>query len=205
MNNPFVVVQFGGGIWPAAIFALAAGTLVAGLFRVLTAGSAPQPRPQVHRDPLAVMVFALVALVVEGGFYLNAQSDLAAYRNDPSCTESVVEPRAGACRFDVVQIVHAYSSGTKSRSYHLQLERGDGTNDDVVIPYNAVWSGVRYRGDHSAKVQIFRNRIVSVATASGYSHTNDMPADAMHRYFLLGMLTGGVGLIATIAKAMQRS
>ncbi|BDE06462.1 hypothetical protein WPS_17380 [Vulcanimicrobium alpinum] len=204
MNNPVLVVQF-SGIWPAVAFALAAGTVVAGLFRVLTAGSVPRPRPQVHRDPLLLMLFALVALVVEGGFYMHAQSDLAAYRNDPSCTELAVEPGAGACRFDVVQIVHAYSSGTKSRSYHLQLERADGTNDDVVIPYNAVWSGVRYRGDHSAKVQFFRNRIVSVATTSGYSHTNDMPADAMDRYFLLGMLTGGVGLIAAVARAMQRS
>jgi hypothetical protein len=162
-------------------------------------GAAPRPVYYRRSNPAAGIVVGVLGVVAGAWFFFNADRDVHAYANDPSCASLFMTAgQSGACRVESARIESTYVGGGRSSTWRVVLALPDGTNADVNLVREVrgnVWTGAR-RGDEAATVQYFRNRIVQVETRSGRAFTGNMPLEIEQTWALLGIGAGLIGLIS---------
>jgi hypothetical protein len=159
---------------------------------------------RVGRHPLLHLALCVAGLTIAGIFFVLEDADASAFNADPSCTLALTyePPDAGACTLARARIDDAWMSSSRNgTSYHLHVTLADGSQSSIELSGPrpiGFWHAASYGTDRSATVQLYRGRIVAIATQAGRSETMGMPSQRLRVTFAIAIVLAVFGLISAV-------
>lgn len=156
--------------------------------------------------PVLQLTVCLAGLAVVGCLFLARDADVRAFRSDPSC--SLVPgrpafPGTGACRTATARVLGTFTtSGRRGYTYrHVTLAVDGAGQTSVTLAGTyapAFWRDAVSGADRVADVELYRGRIVALATLAGPASTDGMPVERLTQIFIWAIAFAVGGFVSAV-------